>query len=348
MEDMRNIVVLKDLPSNLVEEAIIVLKQNQKIKKPEYVENKGKTEQKSEKHKFGNYITKEAEMLITDYITKVEKNKKNKKTSVNTNKNMQNAKKKLTKQQQIAIKKKKAILKIVKVLTLIIVIIGVSIYVALSPLFNIKEINVTGNSKLSKEEIISLSELKTDENTFKVSKKNIKNKVKANAYIENVKIRRKLPDKVEIIVVERVATYMIPFANSYIYINNQGYMLEITSQKAEMPAIVGISTPEEELHEGQRLISEDLVKLGEVLQIMESANANELVDLITKIDISNRQDYILTLEKEKKAIHLGDVSNLSTKMAYVKKILNDEKGVEGEILVNTDLTNKGAVFREKV
>ncbi|MDO4382478.1 MAG: FtsQ-type POTRA domain-containing protein [Clostridia bacterium] len=276
-----------------------------------------------------------------------EKNKKNKKTSVNTNKNKQNAKKKLTKQ-QIAIKKKKAILKIVKVLTLIIVIIGVSIYVALSPLFNIKEINVTGNSKLSKEEIISLSELKTDENTFKVSKKNIKNKVKANAYIENVKIRRKLPDKVEIIVVERVATYMIPFANSYIYINNQGYMLEITSQKAEMPAIVGISTPEEELHEGQRLISEDLVKLGEVLQIMESANANELVDLITKIDISNRQDYILTLEKEKKAIHLGDVSNLSTKMAYVKKILNDEKGVEGEILVNTDLTNKGAVFREKV
>lgn len=276
-----------------------------------------------------------------------EKNKKNKKTSVNTNKNKQNAKKKLTKQ-QMAIKKKKAILKIVKVLTLIIVIIGVSIYVALSPLFNIKEINVTGNSKLSKEEIISLSELKTDENTFKVSKKNIKNKVKANAYIENVKIRRKLPDKVEIIVVERVATYMIPFANSYIYINNQGYMLEITSQKAEMPAIVGISTPEEELHEGQRLISEDLVKLGEVLQIMESANANELVDLITKIDISNRQDYILTLEKEKKAIHLGDVSNLSTKMAYVKKILNDEKGVEGEILVNTDLTNKGAVFREKV
>ena len=39
-----------------------------------------------------------------------EKNKKNKKTSVNTNKNKQNAKKKLTKQQQIAIKKKKAIL----------------------------------------------------------------------------------------------------------------------------------------------------------------------------------------------------------------------------------------------
>ena len=44
MENMRNIVMLKDLPSNLVEEAIVVLKQNQKIKKPEYIENKGKTD----------------------------------------------------------------------------------------------------------------------------------------------------------------------------------------------------------------------------------------------------------------------------------------------------------------
>ena len=110
-----------------------------------------------------------------------EKNKKNKKTSMNTNKNKQNVKKKLTKQQQIAIKRKKAILKIVKVLTLIIVLIGVGIYVALSPLFNIKDINIIGNSKVSKEEIISLSELKTGENTFKVLKKKIKNNREVSA-----------------------------------------------------------------------------------------------------------------------------------------------------------------------
>ena len=30
MENMKNIVVLKNIPSNLVEEAIVVLKQNQK------------------------------------------------------------------------------------------------------------------------------------------------------------------------------------------------------------------------------------------------------------------------------------------------------------------------------
>lgn len=279
--------------------------------------------------------------------TKQQKNKRKNK-NISNNKKKPAVTKKISKKQEMAIKKRKLILKIIRTIILIGILIGTLIYILLSPLFNIKDVTVTGNNKLSREEIISLSEIRTEENIFKTSKNDIKNKIKTNPYVENVKIRRKLPDKVEIIVVERVATYMLPFANSYVYINNQGYMLEITSQKANLPIITGFSTPEENLHEGERLLSEDLVKLGEVLQIIESANANGIQELITKIDMSNRQDYTIMLEKEKKLVHMGDVSNLSTKMSYINKIIQDEAGIEGEIFVNTDLTNKGAVFREKV
>ena len=279
--------------------------------------------------------------------TKQQKNKRKNK-NISNNKKKPAVTKKISKKQEMAIKKRKLILKIIRTIVLIGILIGTLIYILLSPLFNIKDVTVTGNNKLSREEIISLSEIRTEENIFKTSKNDIKNKIKTHPYVENVKIRRKLPDKVEIIVVERVATYMLPFANSYVYINNQGYMLEITSQKANLPIITGFSTPEENLHEGERLLSEDLVKLGEVLQIIESANANGIQELITKIDISNRQDYTIMLEKEKKLVHMGDVSNLSTKMSYINKIIQDEAGIEGEIFVNTDLTNKGAVFREKV
>lgn len=279
--------------------------------------------------------------------TKQQKNKRKNK-NISNNKKKPAVTKKISKKQEMAIKKRKLILKIIRTIVLIGILIGTLIYILLSPLFNIKDVTVTGNNKLSRKEIISLSEIRTEENIFKTSKNDIKNKIKTNPYVENVKIRRKLPDKVEIIVVERVATYMLPFANSYVYINNQGYMLEITSKKANLPIITGFSTPEENLHEGERLLSEDLVKLGEVLQIIESANANGIQELITKIDMSNRQDYTIMLEKEKKLVHMGDVSNLSTKMSYINKIIQDEAGIEGEIFVNTDLTNKGAVFREKV
>ena len=77
--NLKNIVVLKDLPSNLVEEAIVVLKENQKIPKLEPA-SKEKKESNSEQQKVKNskdYIIKEAQMLISDYISKIEnKNKK--------------------------------------------------------------------------------------------------------------------------------------------------------------------------------------------------------------------------------------------------------------------------------
>ena len=37
---MKNIIVLKDLPSNIVDEAIVILKNNSNVKKKETVENK--------------------------------------------------------------------------------------------------------------------------------------------------------------------------------------------------------------------------------------------------------------------------------------------------------------------
>ena len=71
---MRNIVILKDLPSNLVEEAFVVFKENQKINRPEYVEKS--SEKFSGEIDRGNdedYVVKEAELLVSNYISKIEK-----------------------------------------------------------------------------------------------------------------------------------------------------------------------------------------------------------------------------------------------------------------------------------
>lgn len=80
---MKNIVILKDLPSNLVEEAIVFLKENQKLKKPELIDietkkPKGQANTKEEKSQNPrDYIVNEAQMLIADYISKVENGHKN-------------------------------------------------------------------------------------------------------------------------------------------------------------------------------------------------------------------------------------------------------------------------------
>lgn len=71
---MRNIVILKDLPSNLVDEAFVVLKNNQRIKNIEYADNKYDKFSSDVVEENEEYIVKEAELIVSDYINKIENN----------------------------------------------------------------------------------------------------------------------------------------------------------------------------------------------------------------------------------------------------------------------------------
>lgn len=77
---MKNMIVLKNLPSNIVEEAIIILKNNKKIKSLDRVEKQ--TSNSTEKQSSGEYIVKEAEIVIGNYLSKIEKEKQMKSYSV--------------------------------------------------------------------------------------------------------------------------------------------------------------------------------------------------------------------------------------------------------------------------
>ena len=70
---MKNMIVLKNLPSNLIDEAFIILKNNKKIKSLERIDKK--TSSKIDKEKTEEYIVKEAEMVISSYLSKIEKEK---------------------------------------------------------------------------------------------------------------------------------------------------------------------------------------------------------------------------------------------------------------------------------
>lgn len=74
--DMKNMVVLKNLPSNMVEEAIIIFKETQKVKQKELIDKSEKINSTQIQSKTKDYILKEAEMLVTDYINKIENKKK--------------------------------------------------------------------------------------------------------------------------------------------------------------------------------------------------------------------------------------------------------------------------------
>ena len=73
---LKNIVVIKDLPSNIVEEAFVILKSNKYAKKLEKIENNKKNQISKIPKKSKDYVLKEAEMILTNYLSKIENNKK--------------------------------------------------------------------------------------------------------------------------------------------------------------------------------------------------------------------------------------------------------------------------------
>lgn len=255
----------------------------------------------------------------------------------------------ITMQDKINIQKRKVIKKISVFFLLLVLIIGAIVYFFLSPIFNVKSIQVINNNYISSEQIINASGINLNENMFKFSKKEVKQKILTNPYVESVDISRNIfLDKVQISVKERIATLMLEYGNSYVYINNQGYILEISPIKIDSPILKGYITPLEDVKPGNRLNKDDLERLDKVLKIIEIANANGLGNLITHIDIKDKKDYVMYLESEDKTVYLGTCSDLSTQMLYVKEMIKREKGVEGEFFIDMDLNKANPVFREKV
>lgn len=240
-------------------------------------------------------------------------------------------------------KKKKRRLKIIKWTSLLVLLLGAITLFLLSDLFNIKEIIVVNNSKITALEIKELSELQVNENMFKFMEMNVTKKIKQNPYIESVDIHRKLNGTIEIEVTERVATYMLVLEEQYAYINNQGYILEITGEVLEVPTITGYTT--ENIEPGNRLEQKDLEKLNTVIQIMKVAKEKELDSKITNINIEDENDFKLTMESENKIIHLGNSNKINDKFIMLKAVLEDTVDEKGEIFVK-DL-NK-VFFRENV
>lgn len=270
-----------------------------------------------------------------------------------TNKNKieqeEQKRKEFTKQQRKRNRVVKRIKKIVKFVLLLGIIVGAIVFATCSPIFNITDIEVLNNSMVSSDTVISLSGISKNENIFRFIATKASNSIKQNAYIENVKIKRVLPNKVQIEVTERKPSFSIPVLGEFAYMSTQGYILEITQNELNLPIIYGLQTAEENITAGNRITEDDLVSLEMILKIMNAMSDSGLSEKVTSIDISDKNDYSIYMQEERKTVHLGDGSNLSNKMLYVMAILEEEKDVAGEIFANGDLNSDFRVyFREEV
>lgn len=285
-----------------------------------------------------------SEMVLGVNSSNVQEKEKKSKKKKTKNKKQKKAEERQENQPQAKVakkrrksKKKKINKKILGFFSIIILVAIIVVLALTAPIFNITKIEINGNEKVSKDTIIALSGIKMGENIFRFNNNMIQN-VKQNTYIEKVEIQRKMPGTVVISVKERKIKYQINLINSYVYLDKNGYLLENSAERKNVPVIVGFSIKEDEMLNEKRLKDNDLEKLANVAKIIEAAKAINIDNLITEVNVEDKNNTILYLESKSKKINVGDTTNLTNKMLYVQKILENEEGKSGSVFVNGDIS----------
>lgn len=308
------------------------------------VTTKQKEKVRVEKKKTTRTNTKSSKNKRNTNKNNVKKNIPNKSTKLNSTVKVN--KNELLKEKQIKKLNKKKIM--ISVLVVLFIAICGTIYYLTTPVFNVATIKVYGNEKISVDTYISLSGININQtNIFAFTNGSVEKRIKENAYVEEIRIERKLPNVVELYITERTVDYQINYLNSYVYLNNQGYILEINEEEKDILTIDGLSSLSDNMEIGQRLSNEDLIKLDTILKVTNYLKYNSVDVKLTKIDATDEENYILEFAEEEKNAYIGDSSSITEKMTAVARILEAEEGKKGKIYADEEALKRNRVyFRE--
>ena len=209
---------------------------------------------------------------------------------------------------------------------LILFTLSVIEYADAFKVFKFDELRIVGNETVSSDELFRLSGLKFGENLLDIDIKRTAERIKANPFIERVKISRELPNTVAMRVTERKPFVLIA-QGSFYAADKSGHLLPSRSHMIfDLPIITGI----EELSlpfMGNRVDDSRFSKALDVALLL-NAEPFSLYNSISEINISPRGDVSLIGTLKGTKILLGK-SGYKNKINRIRSLLFTLKRGEG-------------------
>jgi len=189
-----------------------------------------------------------------------------------------------------------------------LVAIAIVLFLA-SPLFAVDEVVITGSNRVSYDEINALLNINTSTNMFFLNRNSAIERVKSNLYIDDVEIRRVLPNSIYVNVRERnLAAYIEHMPNSFLVLDENGRVVNIRSTITEpLPIVRGLFFTRFRL--GEFLEVPDPTAFSAVVRYTQILTYHELIDRISFIDVSDTSNIrilIYSLEFNVGTVHNAD------------------------------------------
>lgn len=236
-----------------------------------------------------------------------------------------------------------------KLFTFFLLLAIIAAVALFTPIFNIKSIDVVGNQKFTKDEIISMSGIPIGQNIFKINYFKVKDDILSNSYIEKVKISRLYPNRVRLKIEERKPVAYFEYMNSYLTIDKNGRVLDLVNslEGVEIPTIMGIRFKDYKLGDFLNINEEDKPKFDILKECLNESIVNNLANLINKIDLSDINKVTMWAYKDKYEIKLVDGQKIPYKFKMLEALLVDlEKNKSPRGVIDFTIANK-VTFKPK-
>lgn len=225
-----------------------------------------------------------------------------------------------------------------------IVFLCVGIILALTLFFNINKIVVSGDKVYSEKEVVDASEINMGDNLIFLSKEEINSEItKELPYVGAVKIKRRLPSTLEIVITKTEAYMATAQDGYYILLDKSGKVLEKNLEIIDENIIL------------VNLGEINSVEIGETISLKEEKTFKKLSDVltecenvgireITSINISDIYNIKLVYQG-RITLELGetDENNLNSKLALGKAAI-EKQNAENNLhrgTINLTVDGKG-------
>lgn len=93
------------------------------------------------------------------------------------------------------------------------------------PYFGLKEIQVTGNTRISRGDILKIAEVGLGLNSFAMNVSQVESRVSENPWVQSATVRREFPDRLRIAVVEKVPAFWLRQGDTLYFADSRGRVI---------------------------------------------------------------------------------------------------------------------------
>jgi cell division protein FtsQ len=208
-------------------------------------------------------------------------------------------------------------------------VLGTYQFAQTSPRFAVRQVDVDGLRRKSREAILELSQLPVGKNIFSVDTAAVERAILVDPWIRTVKVERRLPATIRVELVEREAGALAMLGEQMLVVTRTGepFKRYEPGDPADLPVITGVSVDEPGLDPAleRRRIATAL----EVLRHYERTSLPH-IHAVQEVHLTPGGEVIVTAGKSGIALHLG-LGPWAKKLAMAERVLSKLRGQKGSV-----------------